>query len=182
MAATMFLAWLLYMFATAPTFGPDSGCNDQTVFVIFGINIVATEPALRWALVGCIGLILLGYTLYLVFTFVGFVFTFVGFCRLLLQRRPPRDDASSDFIDEPGPSVSWADQIPYWLISHTGGCIYIICMLELMFQRNNLSRTESEWSFGQTLAMLMLTGPLIELLSLVLSVIDKRSGRDESAA
>lgn len=65
-----------------------------------------------------------------------------------------------------------AKRMPYWLIGHFGGCIYIICMRGLMLKKNNLSGSEPEWPFGQMLAMLMLTRPLIELLPLILSVND----------
>lgn len=56
--SALFIAWWLYVWITAPTFGGDPaiGCNDSTIYVIFFKNIKATTPWLRWLFVstGCI--------------------------------------------------------------------------------------------------------------------------------
>jgi len=48
-------------------------------------------------------------------------------------------------------------------------------MLELMIKRNNLGPGAGLWTFGQVLAMVLLIGPLIELLALLLGKVDRGS-------
>jgi hypothetical protein len=48
---------------------------------------------------------------------------------------------------------------------------YVIAMLKLMIQRNDLALGIGVWSFGQVLAMIMLIGPAVEALS-----VSKKSG------
>lgn len=59
------LVYLIYVFATALTFGKRAECNGCTVYVLFGVNIPATSPALRWTLVAILGVMLLGLSLWL---------------------------------------------------------------------------------------------------------------------
>lgn len=51
--SALFIAWWLYVWVTAPTFGgnPTTGCNDSTIYVIFFKNVRATAPWLRWLFV-----------------------------------------------------------------------------------------------------------------------------------
>lgn len=61
-----------------------------------------------------------------------------------------------------------------YLIGHLAGSSYIIGMLELMIKRNKVDHAETAWTFGQLLAMVMLVGPLIELISLLLERMEAR--------
>jgi hypothetical protein len=51
--SALFIAWWLYVWITAPTFGgnPATGCNDNTIYVVFFKNVRATTPWLRWLFV-----------------------------------------------------------------------------------------------------------------------------------
>ncbi|KAL4860772.1 hypothetical protein BDV12DRAFT_204700 [Aspergillus spectabilis] len=56
------------------------------------------------------------------------------------------------------------------LLGHLGARVYIVVMLELIIKRNELLPGITEWTFGQVLAISMLIGPVIELLSLILGM------------
>ncbi|KAK4203935.1 hypothetical protein QBC40DRAFT_273628 [Triangularia verruculosa] len=156
------LAYLIYVFATAPAFGEQTECNDKTVYVLFGVNIPATSAGLRWTLVAGLGILLLGFAMWLLFVTCVAVDALFG-------RKVPGDVFGAQ--DE-HPGNPRKRQPPYQLLSYLAGTIYLAVMLELMIQRNALAPGLEEWSFGQVLAMTMLIGPLIELASLVLGRID----------
>lgn len=162
------LAYLIYVFATAPTFGDQAECNNTTVYVLFGVNIPATSPGLRWTLVAALSLLLLGFGCWLLF--VGCIAVDAMF-----GRKVPHDVFGAQDVNL-GNNKSKPPL--YQLISYLAGTIYLIVMLELTIQRNALAPGLEEWSFGQILAMTMLIGPLIELASLLLGKIDGVNDHD----
>jgi len=145
-----FLAWDIHLFATAPTYGSQPYCNGSVKYVIFGVNVPATSPIFRWILVATFGALL-----------IPAIFVVIGsfWCADVLVSELGGDD---DVEITP-----W-----YRLIGHLMGRSYIIVMIELMIKRNKVSREENEWTFGQVLAMVMLVGPLIELVSLLLERVE----------
>jgi hypothetical protein len=56
------------------------------------------------------------------------------------------------------------------------GRIYVISMLEAILRRNDLGPGIEAWTFGQVLAMMMLIGPLVEVVS---ALRKKAGGGDE---
>jgi hypothetical protein len=142
-----FLVWDIHLFATAPTYGAQPNCNGSVIYVVLGINVPATSPIFRWILVATLSILLLGSVLSMIF------FPCIG------------GDADSDNgTDDGGNEIApW-----FYLVGHLAGSSYIIAMIELMIKRNRVDRTEDAWSFGQVLAMVMLVGPLIELVAFLL--------------
>ncbi|KAF9507451.1 hypothetical protein BS47DRAFT_311284 [Hydnum rufescens UP504] len=51
MVFVLLLCWTMYMWATAPTFGPPAACNDATIYVLLFVSIRATVGWLRWIFV-----------------------------------------------------------------------------------------------------------------------------------
>ncbi|GAB1317982.1 Sphingoid long-chain base transporter RSB1 [Madurella fahalii] len=154
------LAYLIYVFATAPTFGSNPECNDSTVYVLFGVDIPATSPVLCWMLVAVLATLLLGICCWLL----------IVVCisaDVILRREPDLHEGHNGHKDG-------RKQVPYELIGRLAGTIYLAVMLELMMKRNALAPGVDLWSFGQVLAMTMLVGPLIELASLILGKVDER--------
>lgn len=156
-------SFFLYVFATAPAFGNQPQCNAQTIYVLFGYNISATNNVIRWIFVAGLSLILSGYGLFLLcFTGMGCLFALDCSGRCRNNQR-----------------ITWAEgndggwQFPYYLIGHLFVSSYLIAMLELMIKRNNIGPGLGSWTFGQVLAMALLLGPLIELVSLLLGVVDE---------
>lgn len=155
------LAYLIYVFATAPTFGSDPQCNDSTVYVVFGVDIPATNPVLRWMLVAVLAILLLGICCWLLFVVCVSV-------DVILRRDPGLHESGIGHKKE-----RKLRRVPYDLVGRLAGTIYLAVMLELMMKRNALAPGADLWSFGQVLAMTMLVGPLIELTSLMLGKVDE---------
>jgi hypothetical protein len=169
-AMTSFLAFLIFLFATAPTYGSQPECNASTIYVIFGINIPAVSPIFRCILIASVALILVTLLLVML-TMSGILccFATMGFFGSHMSRQGSLSES-----EEVG-------RIPLWrLIGHLGGCAYIIAMIELMIKRNNAASSGQQWAFGQVISMLMLVGPLIELLALILGRADARSTTQRS--
>ncbi|KXX80195.1 hypothetical protein MMYC01_204225 [Madurella mycetomatis] len=152
------LAYLIYVFATAPTFGSNPECNHSTVYVLFGVDIPATSPVFRWMLVAVLAILLLGIC--------GWLLSAVCISvDVILRREPGLHEGDNEQKKE-------RKQAPYELIGRLAGTIYLAVMLELMMKRNALAPGADLWGFGQVLAMTMLVGPLIELASLMLGKVD----------
>jgi hypothetical protein len=166
-AVTGSLSYFIYVFTTAPTFGNQPQCNDQTLYVIFGFNITATNNVIRWIFVASFAVLLLGFGMYLLLMMGAVCSLALGCtscCGITQQDSELPSDEAAD-----GPKR----RIPYHLIGHVVACAYIIAMLELIIARNNLGPGARLWTFGQVLAMMMLIGPIIELLSLLLGSLDQ---------
>lgn len=147
-----FLAWDIHLFATAPTYGSQPHCNGSVIYVIFGVDIPATSPIFRWILVATLGALLIPATVMVIV--------------LLRCADIQGSELGGDDVVEITP---W-----YYLIGHLTGRSYIIVMIELMIKRNKVNRQENAWTFGQVLAMVMLVGPLIELVSLLLERMEAK--------
>ncbi|AEO63818.1 uncharacterized protein THITE_123336 [Thermothielavioides terrestris NRRL 8126] len=120
------LVYLIYVFATAPTFGGSAECNGSVVYVFFGVDIQATSPVLRWLFVGALGILL-----------------FALGCALLLVACVSIDVLfGRDFrgFFGGGQDGGEAKKRPavYQLVSYLAGTIYLLVMLELMVRRNPL--------------------------------------------
>jgi len=161
LATCGFLASAIYLFAKAPTYGSQPECNKTVIFVIFGVNIHATSAIFRWIMVASLSCVLLGTVVYCI----------VVSC-MCLHGREISSGSAEDSEDRPQKGF------PYHLIGRLGGSAYIIAMLELIIKRNSVSPQERVWTFGQVLAVVMLVGPLIEILSLILG----RAGVDHRLA
>ena len=55
------------MFATALTFSDSIECNVSKVYVLFEVDIRATNDVLRWILMAILGMLLLSMSLWLLF-------------------------------------------------------------------------------------------------------------------
>lgn len=158
------LAYLIFVFATAPGFGDRPECNDSTVYVIFGVNIPATNPVLRWMLVAGLAILLMGIVVWLLI---------VACISVDVVVRGDNPWRAQDGYDDDGGDEKHRQRW-FELVGRLAGTIYLAVMLELMITRNTLAPGAGEWTFGQVLAMTMLVGPLIELASLLLGKVDRR--------
>ncbi|KDR77967.1 hypothetical protein GALMADRAFT_1295472 [Galerina marginata CBS 339.88] len=135
-----FAIFMIYVFATAPHFGTNPECNDTIRFVIFGINIPATN-------------------------FIFRIYLIVNFC-LLLVREPVMGLLQGFFQsaeNEEDDSETRGFSIAKVLCESTGR-IYLIVMIELLLKRNPIGPGEGEWGFGQILSMMMLVGPVFQFI------------------
>lgn len=161
------LIYLIYVFATAPTFGDHPECNDSVVYVLFGVNLSATSPVLRWLFVAVFSVMLLGLSIWLL------IISCAGLDAML---RGTRGQTRQKLR---APEQAHKRDI-YQAVAYLAGTAYLAAMVELMIQRNKLEPDEEEWTFGQVLAMMMLIGPVIELMSMLLGKLDERGQADHN--
>ncbi|KAG8827891.1 hypothetical protein FRC17_007694 [Serendipita sp. 399] len=138
-----FCIFIIYLFGTTRRFGANPECNPQIIYVIFGFNVPAVNYEFRWLFISCIIFILVGV---LIGAIVGFI--------VAVQVDEDADSTKVNYLA---------------FLGDIAGRSYIIAMLELIIRRNDVVADQSNWSFGQILAMMMLIGPIIELTSLFTS-------------
>ncbi|KAG8828183.1 hypothetical protein FRC17_007592 [Serendipita sp. 399] len=138
-----FCTFIIYLFGTTRRFGANPECNPQIVYVIFGFNVPAVNYEFRWLFISCIIFILVGA---LIGSILGFIVN--------VQVDEDMESTEVNYLA---------------FLGDLAGRSYIIAMLELIIRRNDVVADQSNWSFGQILAMMMLIGPIIELTSLFTS-------------
>ncbi|OQE32839.1 hypothetical protein PENFLA_c001G05571 [Penicillium flavigenum] len=169
------LIYFIYVFANAPHFGNQPECNYETKYVLFGVDIQATNAVIRWIFVAIFAMLALGLVMWLV-CMSG------AACCLALDCGCGRSSSSDDRESELGAddglydgyagsahANAWSQFIR--MLGQLGASIYMMVMLELIIQRNELLPNIADWTFGQVLAMMMLIGPLIESVSLLLGKV-----------
>jgi hypothetical protein len=175
-----FIIFMIYVFATAPHFGSLPECNADIKYVIFGIDVSATNPVFR-------GLFLVNFGLLIIALIISATGLLKG-VSLEKQFGAYVRDLSMASLKKMGKDVSnageFGDDVPkdegkkgFKMLGEILGRVYIITMLELMLHRNSTTSDGNNWGFGQILAMLTLLGPLIELASFF---IEGRHDEDES--
>jgi len=149
-----FVALVTYVLAIAPHFGTNSDCNNTIHFIVFGINIPATNLIFR-----C--LFIANTVSFLLLPFV------IAYAQSKIDSgdASPSSDEKSAAIssanpDEKSAAISPANQA----LSESASRIYLIIMIELLLHRNSIGPGEAEWGFGQILSVMMLFGPLYDFI------------------
>ncbi|KDQ50407.1 hypothetical protein JAAARDRAFT_584350 [Jaapia argillacea MUCL 33604] len=132
------------MCARITSFASNASCRDVNTtvkFVVAGKSVLVTNRSLR----------IFALTFSSVLLFVAFLAS-AGLPLLstlrVLQRR--------DEVD----IITWR----FWVMCcQLGGAIYMIVTTEQVLSRNNLQHQTHQWSFGQTLALIMLIQPLSDI-------------------
>lgn len=161
-----FSAFSTFVWITAPQFGSQPECNNQTIYVIFGVSINVTSSVFRWIMAAIFlaapGIILLSLLI---------ILCCLGRKGLLLRIRG-NDRANEQVDGEKFPAIELAIHIAF--------CIYAIVSLEQTINRNNVQSDEEQWTFGQIIALFILIGTANELLNLFLSTLDNRGMPNET--
>ncbi|KAG8828181.1 hypothetical protein FRC17_007590 [Serendipita sp. 399] len=134
-----FCTFMMCLFIRAPYLGPSPGCNAQIVYILFGFSIPATNYEFLWLFIAFVILLL-------AFIPIGLAFVY---------KTIKRGHASQRGYHK--------------IISDLATRAYVIAILEQIIQRNMAVADGSAWSFGQIFSMMMLVGPLIELISVASS-------------
>jgi hypothetical protein len=145
-----FTGFNLYVWITAPTFGSQPNCNASTVYVLLGADIHPTDPAFRWLIVAATCLTLLSIILFS----TAFANTLTKYIR-----------KTSNSVQQEG--VGEQGYLVFGSLIHLGGWVYAVVAFEQTLQSNNLSPNDFEWSFGQILAIVLLIGPLFNLITVL---------------
>ena len=146
---------MIYLISNAKTFGSTPDCNSNVKFVLFGISVPATTSVFRWIFLMTLGAGVLG-------TIVRVFLT--HFLDPEHQIWAPTGESALVGIN------------PFKVFGNMLGRIYVITMLEAVLRRNDLGPGMGAWTFGQVLAMMMLIGPLVEVISALRKKVD---GGDE---
>jgi hypothetical protein len=143
----MFIGFNFYVWITAPSFGSQPQCNASTVYVVFGADVLPTLPVFRWILVAvsCIGL-------------VSIIISLLLFSKAIRETFTKRMNVF-------GKENSRQDFVVLGVSAHLGTWVYAVTTFEQTLQHNVLSPDEFQWSFGQILALVLLIGPLFDLLT-----------------
>lgn len=172
-AITAAMGYFIYVFATAPGFGARPECNDGTNYVLFGVNVRATNKVVRWIFVAIFAMLAVGFVAWLL-SMTGMLCCIALDCCCFKGGRN-RPQISNDVESGSGHGFGFdsEDKTKLWnelivMLGQLGACVYMIATLELIIIRNDLLSGLGEWEFGQLLAMMMLLGPLIELMALAL--------------
>lgn len=186
-----FIAFNVYLWVTAPTFGSQPVCNEDTVYVVFGVSIQATSPVFRYVTLGTLGAGALSYLL---------TFACIIPCVCGIWRKATREAGMSGLQSR---KRDWVRSLFRWSRStedqsqvvrrrlsgeallhftlnkaaYCGFCIYLIVSLEQTIRRNNLDPQEKGWTFGQVIAIFLLLGVANELLNVVLANWDRKISR-----
>lgn len=176
--AGAFLAFAAYIWVEAPTFGSQPQCNESTVYVVFGVSIRATEPVFRW--------VVLGLMIAMVVTAAFFMTCFGAIAACMCGvRRKERIVRSNDVAlagnilarlqYQKGKGRAAGLQAEIIAVAMRSAVnLYAIITLEQTIGRNRVGTEEREWSFGQVLAIFMLVGVAVEVLSIFLAEIDEK--------
>ena len=133
----MCVAFGLTVWVHIDTYGATPGCNlnSSVKFVVFGHSVVATSRALR------------GFGIF-VFAFIAVFLPFI-LISLISQSSPPQ-----------GPT--FGDDVWIWTF---GGCmawVYEVVTIEEIIRRNGVGHATSQWTYGQTFAVLLVLGPVFD--------------------
>ncbi|PQE33831.1 hypothetical protein CJF32_00010830 [Rutstroemia sp. NJR-2017a WRK4] len=176
--AGAFLAFAGYIWATAPSFGSQPECNSTTVYMVFGVSIIATNVVFRYVVLGLMIATVMGTAIMMM------CFGAIGACMCGIRRkdRIVRSDdvalashvlSKIRFDNGKGKLAAIQSEI-IGVVLRTGVNVYAIVTLEQTIKRNDVGPEEREWSFGQVLAIFMLVGVAVEVLSIFLAKMDAR--------
>jgi len=145
LSTAVFTIWLLYVWAQNGRFGTHPECTHVVKYVIFFVTVHATATWLR------------------AFFIVGIVFAacslLLGFGTIILSlRTEPSEEYRSGASDEKVVDAGGKSTYKHFLTLPVGSAIYGVTTLELIVQRNrpNVASGESDWGFGQIVALILL--------------------------
>ncbi|CAI7568378.1 unnamed protein product [Penicillium bialowiezense] len=191
LALGAFLAFNIYVWVTAPYFGSQPKCNPDTVYVVFGISIIAVSPVFRYIILGTLGVVVASYAI----AFTCMLPCLCGYYRY--RKRHPSSGNRIEgqkrglfnwFMEVNSPVYQSNRAAPERLhgqpllrytlnrVAYCAFCVYLIVSLEQTIRRNHLDPEEKGWTFGQVIAIFLLLGVANELLNVFLASWDRRRG------
>jgi hypothetical protein len=154
----------IWVWSKVATFGDQPECTPETLMILFGHDIPVTNKPLYIALIVVYSITAIpGINLILLVTLVILVLTLVLLVLTVLLMKIVRGWHPSSFARRLG-------YIGGPLLGALLDLLFVI-NTELMIRSNKglVKEAESQWTFGQTLAMLMVVLPLVEVTKQVIS-------------
>lgn len=182
--AAAFLAFVAYIWITAPTFGSQPKCNGSTIYVVFFVSIDATNVVFRYTIMA----LMIAFLISAAFG-TALLGLFASICGIRKKNRVVKDRDIKTFMDilsrirvrdgQLKSDVRWkwvpSQEDLGFMATRTLINVYGVLMLELTISRNDLGSDEREWTFGQIIAIFLLLGVAAEVFNLVLAKIDTKS-------
>jgi len=143
------VAFGLTVWRNVNTYGTTPGCNinSSVKFVLFGHSVSATSKGLR------------GFA---IFSF-AFTAAFIPLNAIALFNTKSTYDGDSDISDdEDFRRLDW-----FWTILPCSIWIYQVVTIEQIIQRNGVLKATSQWTFGQTFALVLVLGTVFDFWTAV---------------
>ena len=177
-ASCTFIAFNVYVWITAPTFGSQPQCNDKVVYVLFGLSIPALSPVFRYVIIGVLTLVPGMYLVSLLFCAPCVLLAMCCCC--------PEDlDGQCCSCSKPEPGdVAINDSHINWKrlgsesVAYTAFYVFATVSLEQTISRNSVSSDEAKWTFSQILPLFLLLGPAVDFANAMVAAIDNFLRRD----
>ena len=159
------IAFGLTVWAHVDTYGTTPGCNlnSSVKFVVFGHTVAATNKRLRK---------------FAIFTFV-FSAVFIPLNALIFViKQWAFPDADTDTDSNSSSDLGWIIALITWpmTILMCAVWVYDVVTIEQIIQRNGFSQATSQWTYGQTFAVVLMLGPVIDLGSALGRRMRRNSG------
>ena len=151
-----FIAFVVYVIAVAPRFGATPACNRTIRFIIFGIDVPATNFVFR-----CL--------------FIVSIVAFLPIASIMAKIRKAINKTPFSTVAYAPSALREGITSLNQTLSESACRIYIIVMIELLLKRNSIGPGEAEWSFGQILPMMTLVGPLYQFFMEVSKALEDNS-------
>jgi hypothetical protein len=154
------VAFGLTFWTHVDTYGTTPGCNlnSSVKFVVFGHSVVATNKGLRRFGIA-------------IFAFIAALLPFAAISLWVQSRYTSSDSASehsSLFRDEIRP-MAWV-----WTFLLCMIWVYEVVTIEQIIQRNGVAHATSQWTYGQTFALVLVLGPGFEFGSAVWRALTRK--------
>ncbi|KAF2257679.1 hypothetical protein CC78DRAFT_201667 [Lojkania enalia] len=182
-----FIAFVSYIWITAPKFGRQPECNASTKYVVFFVSIDATNDVFRYTIMA----LMISTLVAAVFGFMiigAFSAVFAAFFGIHKKSRLV-EKADVEMAKNIFSRITVKDgQLPVnntwtwmpnqhdvgYMFARTLINLYMILMLELTISRNDLGEDEKRWTFGQIIAIFLLLGVAAEVCNIILAQIDSK--------
>jgi hypothetical protein len=147
---SMTVSFQFWVWSHVDTFGSQPLCNDFTVFVFFGHSVRATVTWLKIITIIAASFAAVA-ALQSVFMLIHIMLTLKEY----LKRNKEANEVSLGPVN----------------FGQLGTIIYLIVTTEQIVDRNNVPESASQWSFGQTLSMLLVIPSFVEILERIAEIV-----------
>jgi hypothetical protein len=173
-----FIGFNVFVWVHAPDFGSQRECNDSVVYVLFGQSIQATNKVFRYIILATLAAPPAGF---IIFLLIGAPCWVASCCFYRRHFRDFDSQPTSMTVKDDASSISEGKRAHEFIrvLVYIAFSIYAIVSLEQMIKRNLVSEEETEWSFGQIIALFLLLGPTVDFMNAVVEGFRRTPSNDE---
>ncbi|KAG9093373.1 hypothetical protein FRC07_011474 [Ceratobasidium sp. 392] len=179
-------AWCLRMWQDPERFGlektsPECDINNRIMIVVFGREIQATDPRMQRAATALvsIGLIIAVGSLFI--SLEDLLSPLIKWVTSTANNANPSNDNVSNTVTGSGSRVFRFIRRSLQALSFST-LIYLITTIEQTIDRNDQKHGSNKWSYGQTIALILLLQQIMDVCSTVLEKRDEKKWRQENSS